>query len=144
MMWTQRRQSKAKQCFRLWFNEKWSRQTIRAPVSGWVWVSVFVFQIPPDPWTGLLNAPVTVACNSDCLERDWKIFIVCKYSKYSRIWIKMYWSSVGQQILTLVKLCFFRFYSSYVRFFAVIYFVWMVYLFCKCIEVLLTFYIFVP
>lgn len=29
-------------------------------------------------------------------------------------------------------------------FFAVIYFVWMVYLFCKCIEVLLTFYIFVP
>ena len=42
------------------------------------------------------------------------------------------------------SLLFFFLFQLCQIFFAVIYFVWMVYLFCKCIEVLLTFYIFVP
>lgn len=40
---------------------------------------------PKDILNGHLNIHVTVLCNSDCLERDREIFIVCKYYKRTRL-----------------------------------------------------------
>ncbi|KAG7232788.1 hypothetical protein INR49_008095 [Caranx melampygus] len=40
---------------------------------------------PANSRSRLLNTHLTLVCHGDYLERNWKIFIVCKYSKYSRI-----------------------------------------------------------